>query len=65
MGQRIGWARQQWTLTSSTLERYMQLVGKGFEMVSPDGNISTTRLLEMFVDDTYKLCNTSDHDTIL
>ena len=34
-------------------------------MVSPDGNISTTRLLEMFIDDTYQLCNTSDHDTIL
>ena len=43
----------------------MKDVGKGFEMISPEGTISTSRLLEMFVDDTYQLCNTTANESIL
>ena len=34
-------------------------------MASPDGRITTQRLLEMFVDDTYQLCNSSSDGDIL
>ena len=43
----------------------MNEVGKDFEIFSPNGTISTSRLLEMFVDDTCQFCNTSAKGSVL
>ena len=57
LGQGMGWSGARWLLTSSTIDRIMNAECIGVLLQSPDGKISISSLMSMFVDDAAQLCN--------
>ena len=65
LGQGISWAGSCWQFTATSIENCLRKHCKGATLVNPEGDISVEQFMKFFIDDTTKICNTTDKNRTL
>ena len=67
LGQGVCWAGSCWQFTATTIANMLSKTCKGAQFTNPSRDLQVSRIIEFFIDDTKKICNTtsSPHKTIL